>query len=269
MVGAFILLGLLSSSGGDHPSPVQVAVEVLSILLMFALMAAMGAMIWTSLRRFRAEQHELQAIEELIQLRRWSEAAVVVHGALSRPARSQANRVHALIFLASVLARYHRFGDALAVHDYLLGHVQLDPAGEYGLKLGRAMAMLREDHLLDADRAIGQLRKLSAAGQGSGGLALVEIYRDVKTGHAAEAIEIFTKRLTVIRDQLGHRVADVYALVARAHDMLGRAPEAQSAWADATVLSPAAELVRRYPEVAPVAARYAASATPADVGGLA
>lgn len=269
-LAGFVVLALLSGSGGTHPTPGQLAVQVTSALLMLCLMAGTGMAIWYSLRRYRAEQQDIQVVEELIQLRRWQEAAIAVDGQLSRPARTPVHRVQMLLCLASVLARYHRFDDALAVHEYLLSHVRLDPAGEYALKLGRAMAMLREDHLLDADRAIGQLRRHPAV-QGphgaTGGLALVEIYRDVKTGHAAEAIEIFGRKLTALRDQLGHRVADAYALAARAYDMLGRAAEAQSAWADATILAPAGELVRRYPEVEPVSVRYVASIAPVAVGG--
>jgi hypothetical protein len=64
-------------------------------------------------------------------------------------------------------------------------------------------------------------------------------------------------------------VADAHALVARAYDMLGRAGEARSAWADATVLAPAGELVRRYPEVEPVARRYPASVAPAELAAAA
>jgi tetratricopeptide (TPR) repeat protein len=269
-MGGFVLLAILSGIGGSHPTANQLAVQLLAAALMVALMGLIGSVLWVSLRRYRAEQQELQSAEELIQLRRWQEAAIVLDRLLSRPMRSQAGRVQGLIYLAGVLARYHRFADALAVHEYLIEHVRLDPAGDYGLRLGRAMAMLREDHLLDADRAIGQLRRLSSSsssGQGSGGLALVEIYRDVKTGHAAEAVEIFGRRVTAMRDQLGHRVADAYALVARAYDMLGQADAAASAWADATVLAAAGELVRRYPEVEPVAARYAASVGPMAAGG--
>jgi hypothetical protein len=264
-LGGFLLLAIVSGIGGANPTAGEVLVQVMSGFLMVGLMVAVGAVTWSALKEYRAEQAQVRGIEELMQLRRWTEAAMALEAMLSRPARSPVTRVQALVCLAGVLARYHRFGDALAVQDYLLEHVQLDPAGEYGLKLGRAMAMLREDHLLDADRAISGLRRIREARDGSGALALVEMYRDVKTGHPHEAIEIFQKRLVAMRDQLGHRVADGYALVARAYDMVGRADAAGAAWGDATVLAPAGELVRRYPEVRPVAERYAASAAPVGV----
>ena len=149
-----------------------------------------------------------------------------------------------------VLARYHRYEDSVTVHEYLLSEIPLDDVTEHGVRLGRAMALLREDNLLDADRAIAELRRTSR-GIESAGLALVEIYRDVKTGHPAEAIEMFESRLPAMRRQLGHRVADAWALAARAYDMLGRREEAQTAYENATVLMPLPELTRRYPEIAP------------------
>jgi tetratricopeptide (TPR) repeat protein len=105
---------------------------------------------------------------------------------------------------------------------------------------------------------------VAGAGVESAGLALVEIYRDVITGHPNEAIAIFEERLPVLRDQLGHRVADAYALAARAYDLLGRTVEAQAAYAKATVLSPLTELHRRYPELEKLAGRYQPSPAPPE-----
>ena len=119
------------------------------------------------------------------------------------------------IYLVAGLA-LPRFDDAIAVFNHLLDNDLVDAPTAHGLRLGRAMAMLREDHLFDADRALADLRRtVAAAGVESAGLALVEIYRDVKTGHPGEAVAIFEQRLPALRDQLGHRVADAYALAAR------------------------------------------------------
>jgi hypothetical protein len=137
------------------------------------------------------------------------------------------------------------------------------------------MAMLRDDHLFDADRAISDLRRSTRraeesdtngnAGPGfeSAGLALIEIYRDVKTGHPAEAIELFNAKLPILRQQLGHRVGDSYALAARAYDLLDRQSDAQDAYEKATLLSPVEELNRRYPEVQNLAGKYRPATAPA------
>jgi tetratricopeptide (TPR) repeat protein len=183
---------------------------------------------------------------------------------LSRPARSPLARAQSLLYLAMVLARYHRFEDSVAVHDYILGEIPLDDVTDHAVRLGRAMSLLREDNLLDADRAIAELRRTSR-GVDSAGLALVEIYRDVKTGHPAEAIEMFEKQLQVLRRQLSHRVADAWALVARAYDLLDRRQDAQTAYDNATLLMPLAELTRRYPEISPLATKYQPAPAPSEV----
>ena len=146
----------------------------------------------------------------------------------------------------------------------LLEEDRLDANTDHALRLGRAMAMLREDHLVDADRALGELRRMTGGAE-SAGLALIEIYRDVKTGHPDEAIQIFDETLPVLREQLGHRVADAYVLVARAYDLLNRQPEARQAYESATILAPPAELHRRYPETAALIERYSPAALPAGV----
>jgi len=163
-----------------------------------------------------------------------------------------------------VLNRYHRFADAVTVQEYLLDSGTVDLGTAYGLKLGRAMAILREDHLFDADRAISELRRMGPEDLDSAGLALVEIFRDVKTGHPAEAIELFERKLPALRDQLGHRVADAYALAARAYDLLNRPTDAQAAFEKATLLAPPAELYRRYPEVEKLKDRYRPAIAPPE-----
>jgi tetratricopeptide (TPR) repeat protein len=244
-------------------------VQSLSALAMLGVMVTLVAITWNAAKRQRAEMQQVEAVEELVQLRRWPQAALLVQSMLSEPTRSLVARVQALVYLSSILARYQRFEDAIAVQTYLLTHVGMDDRSSHGLRLGRAMAMLREDHLVDADRAISELRR-SEGGKESGGLALVEIYRDVKTGHPAEAIERFEKSLPMFQEQLGHRTGDAYALLAKAYDMLGRSDEARTAYEKATLLTAVSELDRRYPEVATLRGKYPLAPIPAgaDMGAL-
>jgi tetratricopeptide (TPR) repeat protein len=273
--GTFLLVVMLSAYANTRTPQMAGVIRGISAIAMIALMVGMGAITWLAVRAQRAEHLQLEAAEELVSLRRWPQAAVMLEAMLSKPTRSVGARVQALIYLSSVLARYHRFEDAIAVQDHLLQHVNLDDSTTHALRLGRAMAMLRDDHLFDADRAISDLRRSTRraeesdtngnAGPGfeSAGLALIEIYRDVKTGHPAEAIELFNAKLPILRQQLGHRVGDAYALAARAYDLLGRQSEAQDAFEKATLLSPVEELNRRYPEVQMLVEKYRATAAPA------
>jgi len=263
-VGFFFLVVFLSAyAQRSMPNGGQI-ISMLSSVLMFGLMIVMGFVTWRAARSVQSEQAQLEAIEELIQLRRWEEAALLVQSMLSRPTRTPQARTQALIFLGAILARYHRFADAVNVYEYLLEHRLVEGEAAYGMKLARAMSLLREDALVDADRAMGELRRLDRADD-SAGLALLEIYRDVKTGHPREAIDEFEKKQTLFRRQLGHRAADGYALAAKAFDLAGESEKARQAFEKATLLSPIVELKRRYPEVGGLEEKYAAAGAPAEV----
>jgi tetratricopeptide (TPR) repeat protein len=249
--------------GRENPQ----AQDAISLVLTVGLGLLVGMMGLTGVLATRAqaaERAQLEAIEDLIELRRWPDAAMMVQAFLLRPTRSMGARAQALLSLAMVMVRYHRFEESVTVYDYILREVPMDPGMNHAVQLGRAMAMLREDNLLDADRAIAELRR-GSRGIESAGLALVELYRDVKTGHPAEAIEIFEKQLPVMRRMLGHRLADAWGLAARAYDLLSRESESREAYANATVLAPLVELQRRYPEIVPLAEKFTATAAPVEV----
>jgi tetratricopeptide (TPR) repeat protein len=264
LLGGVLFVALLTVAASSGPETARGAIRVLTGLLMLGLLVGLTASTMFLVRKVREEQRAVESAGELVQLRHWPQAALVLEHYLSRPARTVQFRTQALIYLAAVLSRYHRFDDAIQVQEYLLDSAPIDLATAHGLKLGRAMAMLREDHLFDADRAISDLRRSVPEGIESAGLALVEIYRDVKTGHPDEALALFEKKRTPLREQLGHRVADAYALAARAYDLQGRQAEAQAAFENATLLAPPAELYRRYPEVEKLKGRYQPTIAPPE-----
>jgi hypothetical protein len=146
----------------------------MSAIAMVGVVVAMATVAVATVRRFRAHQALVQAAGELVQLRRWPQAGLVLEQILSQPSPTYAMRSQALIYLSSVLARYHRFDDAIKVHHHLLEHDLVDGGAAFGVRVGRAMAMLREDHLFDADRAIAEHRR-RGGDQETPGLALVEI----------------------------------------------------------------------------------------------
>ena len=89
------------------------------MLLMMLLLVGMGVLMSMTVRRQRAERAQLESIEELVQLRRWPEAVAMLEGLLSQPTRTPWARVQGLIYLATVLARFNRFDDAIAVQKHL------------------------------------------------------------------------------------------------------------------------------------------------------
>jgi len=94
------------------------------------------------------------------------------------------------------------------------------------------------------------------------GVRLVELYRDVKTGHPDDALASFEVERDALRRGLGHRYAEALALIAAAHDRLGHADEAARAFSDATALAPVVDLIRKYPELAALPSKYAVTPPP-------
>lgn len=256
LAGGMVLVGALTGpTGGRNAMGLFISIAAFALLAM-----VVGQGIWSA-RGLQGEQAALARVAELLQLRRWTQASLQLDRLLAAPMRSEGARAQGLLFLATLLARYHRFADAVEVYDYLLESQLFDDLSTHGLKLARTMGLLHEDRLFDADRAINDLRRGSQAAT-SAGLALVEIYRDVKTGHPQEALEMFNRKLTLLRDQLGHRAGDAYALAARAHDLQGDTVTAADLYARATLLAPEMELQRRYPELKALAGKYPAVQAP-------
>jgi tetratricopeptide (TPR) repeat protein len=263
VLGIFVVVTLVGNLSAKDQASGDAVQIMTAVLMVAAVVTGIGTSIMT-VRRLRRQQHIVDSIDELMQLRRWEPAGMLLDRFMSAPVRSGRLWTTSLVQLASILGRHHRFEDAMKVQDFIIDNELLDDHGDYIVRLGRAMAMLHEDHLVDADRAINDLRRRGPS-EGTGGLALVEIYRDVKTGHPDEAIEVFAKHLPQLQQQLGHRVADAHALVARAHDLLGRDDEAHAAYERATLLAPLSELQRRYPDVMKqLAAKYPAAIAPKE-----
>src|SRR5256885_7784547 len=84
-VGFFLLVVILSAYAQKNLENGGQIVQAVSSLMMFALMIAMGGLTFRAARAGQKEQGKLEAIEELIQLRGWQEAAGVVQKLPQRP----------------------------------------------------------------------------------------------------------------------------------------------------------------------------------------
>lgn len=223
----------------------------------------------------RRENVAVDDLEGLVALRRTDEAAGPLQRLMSKPMRVAENRLRAMLLLGSVLARMDRHDDALTIFDTLIDREGLAGPGGATVKLARAHEMLRADRLYDADRAINDLRRLLDRGgvtaevaqfddtldwhpdpAALAGLRLLELHRDIKTGHNAEALLHFTTELNLLRKGLGHRVADAHALAAIAAHRMNEPMMAQHRFADATALAPLSELVKRYGDLWPLCGVY-------------
>ncbi len=315
MLGVLVMLYLTTTSATSSGEITFAVLFFASLLVIWIVLANILAI--------RALQNELARIDvaaELMQLRRWDQAGMMLQNMLLASMRTHGTRAQALVLLAGVFGRLRRFDDALTILDHLLEAVDLDLGSRHRIKLARAQSLLHEDRLVDADAAIADLRRdvaeVTRAIQDAAGyaaqkreradddsetappvvdaaddtaapalvpelltmshrlsklpppnslLALVELHRDVKTGHVQEAIAGFRAHIGGWTQLLSHRVADAYALVACAYDHAGDRDQAQAMYARATLLCPAGELGYRFREVASLSQRYTASAAPREV----
>ncbi len=264
VLGLVLLTTLVTAYFAPDDESGGAIINTVSFGIMFLAIGVMMLLSWRAARVFREEQNRLQTAQELIRLRRWPDALSVLQNLLSRPMRAQPLRIQGLMDLSAVLMRYHLFDEAVIIHDYVLQNVQMSVESRQGLRTAKAMAMLRQDHLTDADRALIELRRDTREGD-SAGLSLVEMYRDIKTGHPQEAIDLFAARFQSIRDEMGNRVADAYLLLAKAFDSLGDTDKAAAAYQDATILLPPVELHRRYPETRDLNGKYAPASWPSSM----
>src|SRR5271155_3878525 len=108
------LLAMFGALGSGQATEVRQAIDLFSVLIILALMGATAMTTVATARRHRAAQAAVETIEELIQLRRWQQAGLVLQGFLSQPVASARLRAQALVYLSSVLSRHQRFEDAIA-----------------------------------------------------------------------------------------------------------------------------------------------------------
>ena len=100
---ALVMLVLGSMIAGQGSPQVQQGLSLMGSLMMLLVIVGMGVVTWQAVQRQREEQRQIESIEELIQLRRWPQAAAILNAILSVPSRSLQGRVQALIYLSSVL----------------------------------------------------------------------------------------------------------------------------------------------------------------------
>src|SRR3954466_9223141 len=92
-IGIFIVVVLLSAFVSSRGAAAANLVTAVSMLAMLGVMGGLTLYSWYLTRQHRAEQLQLEAIEELVTLRRWPQAAMVLQGMLSQPTRTPQSRI--------------------------------------------------------------------------------------------------------------------------------------------------------------------------------
>src|SRR3954463_8127856 len=100
-VGLFLLLVLFSAWAGRQSAALANAVRVFSALSMIGIIVGLTLITWFTVRRAREEQLQLEAVEELVSLRRWPQAGLLLEHMLSQATRTPGGRIQALLYLTT------------------------------------------------------------------------------------------------------------------------------------------------------------------------
>lgn len=260
--GVAIMVGLLM---GDAPSDAgKLAQRGLAYLIPLVLLGLAVAWGGYMSRQLRDEEEAVCQIEDAVRLRTYEPMIWTLAGLLSRPMLSPLARARALFAYVGAMVKFGRFEEAALAVDLMLDEGV--PVGMVGsLRGARAYAMLREDRLFDADRALTDIKKMGRDGPMGALLALSEQYRDVRTGHADDVLEKHSARRTLVAGHISTRVADLDALAAWAALRLGQRELASALWRRATTVGQASELTERYPELSSVAGELSPTPLPAEL----
>src|SRR3954469_3824276 len=95
--GAGLLLGIVIGSAllTSHFEALRTPVRAISVVAMFAVVALLMSATVATVRRHQEAQRAVDAAGEMVQLRRWAEAAMLLQQILSRPARTANQRTQA------------------------------------------------------------------------------------------------------------------------------------------------------------------------------
>jgi hypothetical protein len=261
MGAAFLGLAALLLVGGA--GGFALSTRLVMILLLGGAAAGIAGFLVSVRNGVRKDMALAGVLQEAVSLRQWPAAVAAADLLLSRPVREPGARAQSLILLVMVLSRHHKFDEADALADQVVREIAGPPVAM--LRAAQALMRLRTGRLLDADTALrGARRELAEMGEHAppetrAATTLAEMYRDVLTNHHDEAEATFQQMQTAAGDALGERSADFHALGALTAEALGLADEATRRWRDATLLVPAVELRRRYPELRAVAEAHPAA----------
>lgn len=264
LLGATVGAGLLMAPATGGLAQVMQR----TIALLVPLGALAYAMFWSAqmAAEFRREAREVRAASEAESLGRQQEVELLLCKLLSGPMLSPLHRVDVLWLYIAALHKRGRFADVCVTAERMLAE-GVPASMVAALRGARAHALLREDQLVDADRALTELRREDVAGDGVAETLyrLLGMLRDVSNGHPEEALSTYREYRDTSLALMGSRASSADALAAAAAHALGRREEAQAYWYRATVLESAGELVAKYPVVRGVSEAYEATPVPAEV----
>jgi tetratricopeptide (TPR) repeat protein len=210
------------------------------------------------LRQRRQGRLMLEGFESL-QLREWDKARAALTRLLSQPIRHAQARAEALLGLAGLAEVDHSYDAAQRIFEVILSESSASPVQLLMARVSLAATLLRMGQTADAVDLIDRINRVSLPESLRAQVEMLNLFREVSMGQSAQAIEQAEYRRGLFRQHLSTRAGYGYALLAAAFDQGGRPETARDYWQDATLLIRPEELLERFAELKPIAARYAAA----------
>ena len=247
-IGMFILIGLgllvwsMIVGGGSKRG------DLLSVILMWVVLTGLLVSLFISAGRRQALAKWSRKAADLCLLERWEEAIEPLRKVLNKPVSLPQMRYQGLLELAGVAENTGQTDQARQIYRAIS---EEQPQGLLGKlsRLGEAIALLKLDHLADAETVIRQL-EVNAEGPGLKSLVLLaRLYQQIKTGHYAEALEDEVNKCELARQGLSTKAGYAYGLLGLAHNQAGDQEQSRKYWWKATMLIKPENLVRKFPEL--------------------
>lgn len=251
LLGLAILLGALLAD----PHLFGMASPLSWILPQILILAVLVVFIRAAYLQRRLAGLMMEAFEA-VQLQQWERAAPLLEAALSKPVHHPQARCELLLGLAAAAEAQQQYDAAQRVYEAVLEENRGDALQLHTARVALAAAMLRTGQTADAVSLIDRLTRAEMPDQLRAQVELLSLLRELMMGQSRDHLERAEERRRLFRQYLSTRAAYGYALLAAAFDRADRAQEAARFWHDATLLVRPAELVRRFQDVEPVAARY-------------
>jgi len=246
LVGVLVLLFVLP------PSPLTSLLPWLILGgLLYWILSQRGALI--------TAQRGVRHVLELTALRRPHDAVSVAWHLIPNLHRWPELHVQGVLLLGANLMTLRQWDAAIEAQTYLLDHLPAQHPTAHLLRAQRAMGLLREDRLADADSELRALQRADVDGLTMSIVKLGLLMQRVKTHHDADALaEAASDDPHQTFAPIGTEAAYGYGMLALASHRTQQPDQAQRWWHDATMLLPAEHLIDAMPEFAPLAALDAA-----------
>jgi hypothetical protein len=255
--GGIILLGLSMLMGALLAEPGVLGLSpawggLIAQLLLLAIFGMLTRWAWLQ-RRF---SRQLIQVFEAVQLQRWEQVGPMLEQMLSGPVRHAQARCELLLALASLAEAEHQYDAAQRALEGVLEEQRGDALQLHTARVALAAVMFRTGQTTDAITLVDKLTRAEIPEPLKAQVELVALFRELVMGQTQDNLDAAGERRRLFREHLSTRAAYGYGLLAAAFDRADQPVEAGRYWHDATLLVKPEELLGRFAELEPVAARY-------------